>query len=140
MADMRCPYCQCEIALVDGLLKRTTRAAMWLCLGGFLAVLAAGFDLPALGPKPLDPNWVSQVRSANKDDPAKAEQIIRKEEDDNKKDWEKHMSATDRAIVDTRSALRGLRILLLCVGIPSAILTLVIRPEPVQKRPPARPA
>lgn len=140
MADMRCPYCQCEISLVDRLLKRVTRATMWLCLGGFIGISAAGFDLPAVGPKPPDAEWVRQVRAEHKDDPAKAAEIIRKEEDDNEKDWEKHMSATDRAIVDTRSAVGGLRILLLCFGIPSAILTLVIRPEPVQKRPPAKPA
>jgi hypothetical protein len=140
MARFQCPNCQCEITLGDARVKRLAAAMTWACLGGLLVVLAAGFSLPHVGPAPLDPAWVEDVRSSHPDKPADADEIIRRRVADDEKAWQAHMPSLDREIVELGKMIRAMGIVLLLVGIPSAVLAISIRPEPAQSRPPSRPA
>jgi len=139
MTSFQCPNCQCEVTLTDARVKRVAASVTWLCLGGFLAAVAAGYTLPAVGPGPLDPDWVAQVRSSHKDDPGKAEDLIRQRQADDEKDWRKKRTAIEQGIVDVKATVRAIGIVSLCMGVPAAILALSIRPNPIQKRPPKKP-
>jgi hypothetical protein len=140
MASFQCPNCQCEIALGDARLKRLSAALAWACLGGLLVVLAASLGLPHVGPTPLDSAWVAEVRSSHPGSPGEAEAIIRQRQADDAKAWQAHMPSLDREIVELGKTIRAIGILLVCVGIPSAILAISIRPEPAQLRPPPKSA
>jgi hypothetical protein len=135
MASFQCPNCQCEVLLTDASAKRLAAGAAWFCLGGFLAAVAAGATLPHVGPKAPDADWAAQVREAHKDDPGKADELIRQRQADDEQDWRKRMTPVERGVFETKALVRAAGILALCMGIPAAILALSIKPNAVQKRP-----
>jgi hypothetical protein len=136
MSGIQCPYCQCEITLVDAGTRRLARAALWFCLGAmFVGGLGRGL-LPALSPPATDPQWVSDLRQTHKNDPAKAEDLIAKREASDRNDWVGRLSPTEKAALQLRTTLGAICIMALCVGVPCAILAMAIHEEPQQKRPP----
>ena len=135
-SSLQCPYCQCELTLQDGGTKRLARAAIWFCLGALVVAAAARAFLPTFEPPAPDPAWVAETRRANKDDPAKADDLIAKERVRVEGRWVQGLSDEQKSVLNLRTALGAAIIVLLCVGVPAAILFVIIRPEPIQKRPP----
>ena len=136
MFGIQCPYCQCQITLQDAGTKRLAAALMWFCIGGLAVASVARLLLPAITPPPPDAEAARQIRQSNPDDPAKAEELVAQRQVRDRQDWLDRLSPLERRILDLRTGLGAAIIVFLCVGIPSAILALSIRPEPLQKRPP----
>ena len=138
MSGFQCPNCQCQISLGDRRVKHIAAAAMWFSLGGLLAAVIASMGLPKVGPRPLDPKWMEQVRASHKESPAEANELIAKRQADEEKDWQEHMSVIERGVLDVGQTAKAIAIVLLCLGIPAAVLAISIRPEPMQVRPPPK--
>jgi len=136
MPDMQCPFCQCEITLRDAGTQRLARAMTWFCLGAAVVAAAARVLLPTFEPPPLDSAWVEETRRANKDAPGKADDLIAKHKASEENKWVVGLSPAERRVLDVRTALGAAIVVLLCVGVPAALLALIIHPEPIQKRPP----
>ena len=136
--ELDCPNCQCRIRLTDGSLKRLAVVTSWVCLGGLAVAVVAGLLVPKVGPPATDPNWVQQTRAAFAGDDANAEKAVRQREKDNYEDWQKHMPPLERSVYELAGAVKAAAIVLICLLVPSAILAITIRPEPVQSRPPPR--